>query len=140
MPKADSNLDVVARFDALFGASDLSALDELCTPGMVNHTLDPSRPAGLAGTRQFLATQAHALGDNGWSWLNVISEGDFVVQFGARGGHWGGGRLLGLDVPPGDYERGIAVMFRLEAGRIAERWAVRDDLTMMRQLGAVPAP
>jgi predicted ester cyclase len=28
-------------------------------------------------------------------------------------------------------------MYRLTEGRIAERWAVRDDLTMMRQLGAI---
>jgi predicted ester cyclase len=28
-------------------------------------------------------------------------------------------------------------MYRLEQGRIAERWAVRDDLGMMQQLGAV---
>jgi hypothetical protein len=27
-------------------------------------------------------------------------------------------------------------MYRLEGGRIAERWAVRDDLGMMQQLGA----
>ena len=132
-----SNLEVVNRFDALFGASDLSALDELCTPDMVNHTLDPSRPAGLDGTRQFLATQAHSLGDNGWSWLTVVTEGDYVVQFGRRGGHWDGGRLLGLELSAGDYDREVAVMFRLSGGRIAERWAVRDDLTMLRQLGAI---
>jgi predicted ester cyclase len=28
-------------------------------------------------------------------------------------------------------------MYRLVDGRIAERWAVRDDLGMMRQLGAI---
>jgi len=27
---------------------------------------------------------------------------------------------------------------RLEDGRIAEHWVVRDDLAMMQQLGAVP--
>jgi predicted ester cyclase len=27
-------------------------------------------------------------------------------------------------------------MYRLHQGRIAERWAVRDDLGMMQQLGA----
>ena len=28
-------------------------------------------------------------------------------------------------------------MYRHEDGKIAERWAVRDDLTMLRQLGAL---
>ena len=31
-------------------------------------------------------------------------------------------------------------MYRLEGGRVAERWAVRDNLGMMQQLGAdIPA-
>jgi predicted ester cyclase len=30
-------------------------------------------------------------------------------------------------------------MYRFEHGQIAERWAVRDDLTMLRQLGALPS-
>jgi predicted ester cyclase len=30
-------------------------------------------------------------------------------------------------------------MYRFEGGQIAERWAVRDDLTMLRQLGALPS-
>ena len=29
-------------------------------------------------------------------------------------------------------------MYRFKSGQIAERWAVRDDLTMLRQLGALP--
>ena len=132
-----SNREIVARFDALMGATDLSALDELCTPDMINHSLAPGRPPGLAGTREFLATAAAQLGSTGWTRLRVIAEGDFVVQYGAHGGHFHGGRLLGIDAPPGDYERDVAFMYRLSDGRIAERWAVRDDLTMMRQLGAI---
>jgi predicted ester cyclase len=29
-------------------------------------------------------------------------------------------------------------VYRLEDGKIAERWAIRDDLTMLRQLRALP--
>ena len=38
--------------------------------------------------------------------------------------------------PAGDYDRDFACMYRFEGGRIAERWAIRDDLGMFRQLGA----
>ncbi len=38
---------------------------------------------------------------------------------------------------PGEYSRDVAFIYRLREGRIAERWAVRDDLTMLRQLGAI---
>ena len=133
----ERNQRVVERFDALVGATDLDPLENLCTPDMVNHSLAPSRRAGLAGTRHFLSEAAHRLGDAGWSSLRVIAEGDFVVQHGVRGGRWRGGPLFGYDLQPGEYSRDVAFIYRLTDGRIAERWAVRDDLTMLRQLGAM---
>jgi predicted ester cyclase len=133
----EHNRAVVERFDALVGATDLDPLDDLCTPDMVNHSLAPNRRAGLAGTREFLAEAAHRLGDAGWSSLRVIAEGDFVVQHGMRGGNWRGGSLFGYERQPGEYSREVAFVYRLADGRIAERWAVRDDLRMLRQLGAL---
>ncbi|HZC52629.1 MAG TPA: ester cyclase [Mycobacterium sp.] len=135
------NRSVVERFDNLLGASALDELDQLCTPDLINHALAPSRPQGLAGTREFLTETANRFGGDGWSELRVIADGDFVVQHGIRGGHWQGGPLFGFDPHPGPYGREVAFVYRLEAGRIAERWAVRDDLTMLRQLRALdPAP
>jgi len=71
-----------------------------------------------------------------WQELTVTAEGDFVVQFGVREGRWPGGDLFGVDVPAGDYIRDFAVKYRIADGRIAERWAVRDDFGMMSRLGA----
>jgi hypothetical protein len=49
----ERNKAVVARFDELGNrGGDLSILDELCTPDMVNHALAPGRPQGLEGTRE----------------------------------------------------------------------------------------
>lgn len=62
-----------------------------------------------------------------------------MVQYGIRAGHWPGGTFRGFAIPAGDYTREVAFMYRIEAGRIAERWAVRDDLGMMLQLGAISA-
>jgi predicted ester cyclase len=134
----EANKDVVRRFDDLFGSSDLTELDELATPDLVNHALAPNRPNGLEGTRQFLAGVGQNFVEDRWQQLDVIAEGPFVVQHGIRGGRWGGGQFLGFDAPAGDYAREVAFIYRLSGGRIAERWAVRDDLTMLRQLGALP--
>lgn len=137
MTTTAQNIAIVERFDALLGASDLSPLDELCSPDMRNHALAPGRPEGLAGTREFLQQSAAQFGGDGWTQLRVIAEGDFVVQHGVRGGAWRGGRLFGYDVQPGPYSREVVFLYRIQDGRIAERWAVRDDLTMLRQLGAM---
>jgi hypothetical protein len=56
-----------------------------------------------------------------------------------RGGQWPGGPFLGFDADPGAYAREVVFVYRLEDGKIAERWAIRDDLTMLRQLGGLPA-
>ena len=132
------NRTVVERFDKLLGATNLDELEDLCVPDMVNHALAPSRPQGLTGTRQFLTESAALFGDTGWTTLQVIAEGDFVVQHGTRGGHWQGGHLFGFDLRPGPYQREVVFVYRLHDGLISDRWAVRDDLTMLRQLGAFP--
>lgn len=131
------NKTVVDRFEAVLNTQDLSQLDELCTPDMVNHTLAPGRPAGLEGTREFLGTAGRAWQADRWQHKMVVAEGDFVVQYGVREGNWPGGPFRGIELPAGDYTRDFAVMYRLVDGRIAERWAVRDDLGMMLQLGAL---
>ena len=44
---------------------------------------------------------------------------------------------MGIPAGPGPYVRDFAAMYRFEDGKIAERWVVRDDLGMLRQLGAI---
>jgi len=134
----EANKQTLEKFDRLLGAEDLSALDRLCLPEMVNHALAPDRPAGLAGTREFLETMGRRqMTHEGWSQLVVVAEDDYIVQYGTRHGRWHGGRFMGVEADAGDYDRGFAAMYRFVGDRIAERWAVRDDLTMLRQLGAL---
>jgi predicted ester cyclase len=139
MSDLERNKGVVEEFDAILNTQDLSRLDDLCTPDMVNHALASGRPQGLAGTREFLAsTFGSRFATDGWHHVNVVAEGDFVVQHGVRGGQWPGGPFLGFDAEAGEYAREVVFVYRLEDGKIAERWAIRDDLTMLRQLGALP--
>jgi predicted ester cyclase len=136
--RSEENRRVVERFDTLVNNHELDLLEEFCTPDMVNHTLAPNMPPGLDGTREFLRNAARGQWKAArWRSVTVVSDGDFVVQFGVRDGHWRGGAFRGIDMPTGDYVRDFAVMYRLTGGRIAERWAVRDDLGMMLQLGAL---
>jgi predicted ester cyclase len=137
---SETSKAIVERFDAILNNRDLDQLDELCSPGMVNHALAPSRPAGLEGTRQWLETEGRNFQSFTWKELFVVAEDDLVVQFGVRGHDWPGGRFRGFDVPSGHCERGTAFMYRVAEGRIVERWAVNDLLAMLLQLGAISAP
>ena len=72
--------------------------------------------------------------------LIAIAEGDYVIQYGKITSTWPGNRFRGYDIPAGDYHCDFAFMYRFQHGRIAERWALRDDLAMIQQLAGVPAP
>jgi ketosteroid isomerase-like protein len=137
----EENKATVERFDRLTGACELDALDELCTPDMVNHALAAHRPPGLAGTKQFLAESDSNPGKAAWrrslmfdQRVVTVAQGEYVIQLGTRAGRWPGGRFRGIEIPGGDYEYDVAFMYRFRDGRIAERWAVRDDLGMILQL------
>jgi len=137
----ERNKDVVRRFDELAsGGGDLSQLDELCTPDVVNHALAPGRASGIEGTREFLISARRAQRPVHWVW-SVVAEDDYVVQFGARAGVQSEGSFRCFPVPSGSYTRDVAFMYRLVEGRIAERWAIHDDLGLLLQLGALwPEP
>lgn len=136
----DSNKRIVEQFDDILNTGDLTDLDTLCSPDLVNHSLRPDRPEGLEGTRQWLTTDGANFRTFRWQDLTVVAEADLVVQFGVRGGHWPGGTFRGFDIPPGPYARDTAFMYRVTDGRITERWAVNDHLAMLLQLHAIPNP
>lgn len=143
----EENKQTVARFDRLTAACEAGALDDICTPDMTNHALAATRSAGLEGTKQFLRECRQDPGKGAWmrammadQSVVTIAEADYVVQFGRRTGTWPGGHFRGAQIPSGDYAYDVAFMYRLQDGRIAERWAVRDDLAMIQQLGGRLAP
>lgn len=133
---AERNKAVVARFDELGnGTGNIDSLDELCTPDFVNHALAAGAAPGIEGTRAFLRKAARSQYPARWAQSHVVAEGDYVVVFGVREQTWPGGPFRGYDIPPGKFKRDTAFAYRLEDGRIAERWAIRDDLAMVQQLG-----
>jgi predicted ester cyclase len=146
VPRGDpvqDNKAIVHRFDDLVRDGDPDDLVELCTPDMVNHALAGARPPGLDGTREFLVECRRDPRRTKWMCgmvhrdQAVVAENDLVVQFAVVEAVWPGGTFRGVETASGPYKTNAAFMYRLVDGRIAERWAVRDDLGMMRQLGAI---
>jgi len=135
----EENKAVVKEFDEIGnGGGDLARLNALCDPDMVNHALAPGRPQGLAGTPEFLTTARRTQHPGRWITSFDVAEGDMVVQFGLRELDWPGGNLRGIAIPAGVCTRDVAFAYRLRDERIIERWAIRDDLAMIQQLGGLP--
>jgi predicted ester cyclase len=67
-----------------------------------------------------------------------VADGDLVVVYGRREGTWQAPGFCGVPTPAsGKVSVELAHMFRLRDGKIVEHWAVRDDLDMLQQLGAL---
>jgi hypothetical protein len=83
---------------------------------------------GLGGMRRSSAS----------SWISASSTGSSPAP--NRRSQESTTIATGSDTPAGKYIRDAAFAYRLIDGRIAERWAIRDDLAMLLQLGALRPP
>jgi steroid delta-isomerase-like uncharacterized protein len=98
------------------------------------HTESDGRD-GLCGTHRWLLA---TFPDLRFRVEQLIAEGDRVVAYSTCSGTQRGAFQ---GVPPSGRRFRVkrVDIFRLQDGRIAEHWAVRDDLTQAHQIGAVAA-
>ena len=134
----EQNKEIVRRFYAeVMGSGDLEALHELMAEDFVDHgeTLFGS-PQGRA-TLEMGIGYMHTLFEDFSVYLeDIIAEGDIV---GVRGtmrckniGPWLGTKPQGNNLE----WKGLAI-FRIEDGKIVERWFNSDSLNVVIQMGAV---
>jgi steroid delta-isomerase-like uncharacterized protein len=126
---------VEAFIRELFTNGDLDAIDRYLDPGFISHDPPfPGAPDGREGMRQAAAMYHGALPDWHSKVEQLIAEADIVVErFTASGTHRG--NLMG--VPPTGKVlilKGMQI-FRIENGKIIERWGRLDEVGLMRQLG-----
>jgi len=108
-----------------------------------NHTgnLDAAEelfaPAYAEAARQEAADFRQGFPDVVSTIEDLIAEGDKVVaRWTSQATHQGDY----MGVPPTGKQvefTGISV-YRIEGGKIAESWTIEDELSLMRQIGAVP--
>ena len=133
----EENIKLVHRFfEELWNQGNLDAADELLASGHAHHFSDEDiiGPEGLKSLVTWLRT---AFPDIHTSIDDVVAEGDkVVVRFTSRGTH----QREGMGIPPTGKRvvyTGIDI-FRIEDGRIVERWGEVDGLSLGQQLGTVP--
>ncbi len=106
---------------------NVSALDDLVAPDLLNHAAPPDLQRGVENWRQVLS-RVPKLGPERSTVEDLIAEDDKVVLRLRRSGtHKATGRKFSIE---------NVHIFRFANGKIVEHWAVRDDLGLMRQIGA----
>lgn len=116
------------------------------TQDFAEDTKNFGRPVGREGIQLVLEDIYSTFPDWRMEIVEMIAEGDsVVVRCKASGTHRGigkrpvnGGMLVGVEPTQKKFEVQHIHWYKLRAGKIAEHWATRDDLGMMRQLGLLP--
>jgi steroid delta-isomerase-like uncharacterized protein len=133
-----SNVELCVRAQReLFGAGRLDLADELVAPDCVDHGGE-SGPHGTAHGREAIKGVVGwlrgAFPDLGYEIDDAFGDGDRVaLRCTVRGTH--SGEFLGRPPTGRTFEVQQIHLYRVEDGQIAEHWACRDDVGMMRQLG-----
>ena len=99
----------------------------------------PGQQQGREGLKDVIGAMRAAFPDIHWVLEEMIAEGDKVVsRFTWTGTHRGS--FLGI--PPTGRKVSVkgVVIDRLEAGRMADSRILMDTMSMMQQLGVIPAP
>ena len=92
---------------------------------------------GAARVKEVATMLRSAFPDQAWEIHDVIAEGDQVAMHST----WSGtheGTFMGVPPTGGHVEVHHMYLFRIRGGQVTEYRAVRDDLTMMGQLGLLP--
>jgi predicted SnoaL-like aldol condensation-catalyzing enzyme len=142
MASREDNKSAVRRFmDDVSDGGNTDLLDDICTEDIVNHAARPGLQNGIESLKILMRSIHESQAERRWTTQRYVAEDDLVIVYGVREGYWRAPSFRGVATPnPGRIATELAHMFRLKDGRIAEHWAVRDDLGMMQQLGVLPTP
>lgn len=134
-----SDTKSIARrtWEEIFPACDVEALAEVVAPDMVAHGARPGEPSGFEGVKQTMLWLGRVFSDQRWEIHQVIGELDRVVVHCTHHGRHTGD-LMGIAPTNREVAYDYVHILRFRDGRAIEHWSVRDDMTLMRQLGALP--
>jgi steroid delta-isomerase-like uncharacterized protein len=127
-------------YDEMLTNGNLDGLDELVTDDVVDHQQGlPGQPEGKEGVRFFVETMRGAFSDLQASVGPSVESGDMAAaEVTITGKHTG--EFMGVPASNKSFEIQTVDIVRIEDGKCAEHWGVTDNMSLMQQIGAVPAP
>jgi steroid delta-isomerase-like uncharacterized protein len=134
------NKTLVRRFEEIMNTRQLDALDEVVAPTFVRHCqATPNLEVrSLEEFKDFLRQDVAVFPDNTQTFTHVIAEGDMVATWATYEGTQLG--QMGAFPPSGKRVRfDFAAILRVADGKLAEEWVTWDNMTILAQLGYLPA-
>jgi steroid delta-isomerase-like uncharacterized protein len=135
---ADNKATALRFYNEVVNGRDVTLIDELVHENVVEHEEFPGFSNDREGVKQFFAMIFEAFPDLRFDVQDIIGEGDKVAtRVVMTGTHQG----AFMDIPATGkrVEVELIDIVRLEDGKFVEHWGVMDQMTMMQQLGVIPA-
>jgi predicted ester cyclase len=131
---SDTNKDIIRRYQDAYNRNDLDVLDEVLDPNWTTNGWPEVMPQTIEGAKELYQMLLAGFPDLSYETLDLIAEGDKVVQ------HWKArgtfkGEMFGLPPTGNVVEADGISIFRITGGKIVEHWAFGDDLGFWEQMG-----
>ena len=121
-----------------FTTGDVDRVADLVTEDFVDHGAPPWAPQGRQGYLQILRFLTGVLQIR-YEVHDMVAGGDKVaIRATAHGVH--NTDHLGFPATGRPYAMATMHIYRAEGDRLAEHWGVRDELSVLWQVGALPVP
>jgi steroid delta-isomerase-like uncharacterized protein len=132
----ETNKALVRRqFEELINQKNLSPIDTDMAADFVDHEAPPNTPPGPGGVRRWISYLHTVAPDLQATIEDIVAENDKVVVRNTwRGTHTG--PLFGIAPTGKSFVLKGMVMWRIQDGKIAERWANLDQWGLRQQLSA----
>jgi len=133
----EENKALARRFYAVFNSGNSDELDYFVAADYAQHSV--GLPPGLAGLKMFMGMFRAAFPDARLIVEDLLADGDRVI------GRWTvtgtqTGALQGIPASGKAVNIGGIDIWRVADGKLAEHWDNWDQMGMMQQIGAMPAP
>jgi steroid delta-isomerase-like uncharacterized protein len=133
---SEENKALVRRtWEDLFNKGKLATADELISANFLNHAA-PGSALGPGSFKQLVMMYRSAFPDVEFSIEDLLCDDDkVVIRNSFHGTHTG--TFMGISATGKHISQEQIHIVRVASGQIVEHWAVRDDLSLMRQLGVI---
>jgi predicted ester cyclase len=123
-------------WEEILPSGDVERLADVVAEDSIDHGARPDEPQGLVGAQRTMIWLGGVFSDQRWDIHQVIGEGDLVVVYCTLHGRHTGD-LMGIPPTNREISMDYVHILRFADGKAVERWSVRDDMALMRQLGVL---
>jgi steroid delta-isomerase-like uncharacterized protein len=134
-----STREIVERWEHAFQGGDMATIDELAATDLVDHNPIPGYPPTIDGMKSAITSYRAAFPDLNIADLEVIADGDTAAsRWTAEGTN--DGEFMGMPATGKRIRVEGMNFYKLSGGKITDVWTQFDGVSMMQQLGMMPAP